>query len=118
MKKIGISVFVFIMIVVAISRFSAGYNKAQIKKSKPKIYTYLRCADCDLGIPIYDSWSTERTAIYAPDGEKCEVSEVITKSSIPTFQARAEYEYIDTEPFLYLLCPSGHGFVYMSHTSY
>jgi len=134
-REKGIPIFVLIMIVVMISRFYTAYNKnskardaqfyaqvtkkAQATKSEPKIQKIrLKCEDCELGIPIYDSWSTERTAIYALNGEWCEVAEVYDKYNIPTLQARATHEYIDTEPHLYLRCPTEYGFVYMSHTSY
>jgi len=89
------------------------------KANHPYPTTVLSCTDCQSGIPIYDAWSSDRQVdAYGKDGEECEVTSNYTLSAMQTQQPNAAYVFVDWEPHLYLRCPSGHGFVYTSHTSF
>ena len=118
-KKLGCSIFGVLFIVATVARVSTAIQRTQFKEENPNPTTHLSCQTCQTGIPIYDSWSIDREIVtYAQNNEECEVSANYTSSYIATLQPRAKYTYIDTKPHLYVRCPSGHGFVYTSNTTF
>jgi len=118
-RNIGCSLFFALLVFSAIARFISAYEKTQFKKEHPNPRTFLNCPDCKPGIPIYDSWSTERGLdSYGQHGDECEITSIYTTETSKTLQPNAAYQYIDLEPHLYVRCPSGHGFVYTSHTTF
>ena len=119
MKKEGSVSLVFIFFLVLIgSKVVDAYRKAEFKEAHPYPKTTLVC-NCMSGIPIYDSWSVDRKVeAYAPDGEVCEVHSVNDEARNKTLEPNAAYKFIDYKPHLYVACPSGHGFVYTSQTTY
>ncbi len=118
-RRAGCSFLTVLLVISGIVRLINASEQARYKEEHPNPTTYMSCQTCRSGIPIYDSWSTTREIdAYAQNGEKCEVTSNYTTSRIKTLQQNAKYTYIDTEPHLYVRCPSGHGFVYTSHTTF
>jgi hypothetical protein len=118
-KSVKTYIFIGFIVLIALSRLFSALERAEFKKAHPYPTTVLSCSSCEGGIPIYDSWSTERLVdVYAPNGEECEVTSNYTLSSIATAKPNAKYTYIDSKPHLYVRCPSGHGFVYTAHTTF
>jgi len=115
-KNTAVAIGTILFIIYIISKIGSAAERAQYKEDHPYPRVYLDCATCNSGIPIYDSWSTERAVDdYGRQGEECEVTSEYTTSYSLTLQPNASYEYIDFEPHLYVRCPSGHGFIYSSH---
>jgi len=118
-SRIGCSAFAVVAVLAALARFATAYERAEYKAQNPNPTAQLSCPQCRPGIPIYDSWSTERKIVaYGQDGEQCEVTANYTTSYISTLAPRAQYTYVDREPHLYVRCPSGRGFVYTTQTTF
>jgi hypothetical protein len=116
---IGCSIFSILALISITAKVITGISRAgdQSEYVAPKVL--LSCISCTGGIPIYDSLSITRGInSYGKNGEECEVSTRLTTEDMIKNQPNAQYIYFDTEPYLYLYCPSGDGYAYTSQTTY
>jgi len=97
-----------ILVLLAIWKIADALQNERFRRG---VFT-LQCSTCPGGIPLYDDIRTSQTVIgYIPVGEECQSTAWYDgSSSKATLEAQYSVEYL-AEPFYYVSCPGGDGWI-------